>query len=76
MSNVWRSHARRQSELDEEIRGHLEMAIRDRMARGETWEEAERAARREFGDVTTLRDPDVMKQLEGKIQEEHAAEES
>ncbi|HET6865537.1 MAG TPA: acetate--CoA ligase [Solirubrobacteraceae bacterium] len=31
---------------------------------------------REFGDVTTLRDPDVMKQLEGKIQEEQKAEES
>jgi acetyl-CoA synthetase len=31
---------------------------------------------RALGDVTTLRDPDVMKQLEGKIQEEHGAEES
>ncbi len=31
---------------------------------------------REFGDVTTLRDPDVMKQLEGKVQEEQKAEES
>jgi acetyl-CoA synthetase len=31
---------------------------------------------RALGDVTTLRDPDVMKQLEGKIQEEHKAEES
>ena len=56
MSNVFRSHARRQEELDEEIRAHLEMAIRDRMSRGETREEAERAARREFGDVTTVRE--------------------
>jgi acetyl-CoA synthetase len=31
---------------------------------------------RALGDVTTLRDPDVMKQLEGKIQEEQQAEES
>ncbi|MGH2885571.1 MAG: AMP-binding enzyme, partial [Solirubrobacteraceae bacterium] len=31
---------------------------------------------REFGDVTTLRDPDVMKQLEGKVQEEQKADES
>jgi acetyl-CoA synthetase len=31
---------------------------------------------RALGDVTTLRDPDVMKQLEGKIQEEQKAEES
>jgi acetyl-CoA synthetase len=30
---------------------------------------------RTLGDVTTLRDPDVMSQLEGKIQEEQAAEE-
>jgi acetyl-CoA synthetase len=29
---------------------------------------------RALGDVTTLRDPDVMAQLEGKIQEEQAAE--
>jgi acetyl-CoA synthetase len=31
---------------------------------------------RALGDVTTLRDPDVMKQLEGKIQEEQKSEES
>ena len=31
---------------------------------------------RALGDVTTLRDPDVMNQLEGKIQEERKAEES
>ena len=30
---------------------------------------------RALGDVTTLRDPDVMAQLEGKINEEQAAEE-
>jgi acetyl-CoA synthetase len=30
---------------------------------------------RTLGDVTTLRDPDVMSQLEGKIKEERAAEE-
>ena len=56
MNKVWKSHVRRQRELDEEIRAHLEMAIRDRIARGETREEAERAARREFGDVTTVRE--------------------
>jgi acetyl-CoA synthetase len=31
---------------------------------------------RALGDVTTLRDPDVMKQLEGKVHEEEKAEES
>ena len=30
---------------------------------------------REFGDVTTLRDPDVMSQLEGKVKEEQKKEE-
>jgi putative ABC transport system permease protein len=52
----WRSHTRRSEELDEEIRSHLEMAIRDRIARGESPEEAERAVRREFGNVTTVRE--------------------
>jgi acetyl-CoA synthetase len=27
---------------------------------------------RALGDVTTLKDPEVMKELEGKISEEHA----
>ncbi len=31
---------------------------------------------RALGDVTTLRDPDVMKQLEGKVQDEQKADES
>ncbi len=31
---------------------------------------------RALGDVTTLRDPDVMAQLEGKIKEEHAQDEA
>jgi putative ABC transport system permease protein len=56
MNSRWRSHKQRAEELDEEIRGHLEMAIRERMARGETRADAERAARKEFGDVTTVRE--------------------
>ncbi len=43
--------ATRDTELDEEIRTHLEMAVRDRMARGESRDDAEAAARREFGNV-------------------------
>ena len=31
---------------------------------------------RALGDVTTLRDPDVMRQLEGKVQEEHKEEDA
>lgn len=42
---------RRDTDLQEEIRSHLEMAVRDRMARGEPADEAAFAARREFGNV-------------------------
>jgi putative ABC transport system permease protein len=44
----WR---RREEEIEEEIRAHLEMARRDRMERGEAAREAEEASRREFGNV-------------------------
>lgn len=44
--------SRRDDEIREEITAHLDMAIADRMARGATREEAERAARAEFGNVT------------------------
>src|SRR5215213_7996500 len=47
---------RRDEELDEEIRGHLRMAIRDRVERGETPEQAEAAARREFGNVGLVKE--------------------
>ncbi len=49
----WR---RRNEELDEEIRAHLAMAVADRMARGESRAEAERNARREFGNQTFLKE--------------------
>ena len=38
-------------ELDEEIRGHIAMAVADRVARGESPEAALAAVRREFGNV-------------------------
>ena len=41
--------SRRDDEIDDELRAHLNMAIRDRIERGEDWREAEAAARREFG---------------------------
>ena len=56
MSPFWRSHDRRTEELNDEIRAHLDMATRDRIARGESPEDAARAARREFGDVTAVRE--------------------
>ena len=49
----WR-RKRRHEQLDEEIRSHLEMAARDRMDRGASFAEAERSARREFGNVTLI----------------------
>jgi putative ABC transport system permease protein len=49
----WR---RREDELDEEVRAHLRMAARDRVERGEAPEEAEAAARREFGNVVLVKE--------------------
>src|SRR5215468_10063666 len=46
----------RDEELEEEIQSHLRMAIRDRMERGESAEEAESAARREFGNVGLIKE--------------------
>lgn len=45
----------RERDLDDEIRVHLEMAVRERVARGECRAEAERAARAEFGDVVWVK---------------------
>lgn len=45
----WRSRAEREEELRAELEMHLRMAVADRVARGESAEDAERAARREFG---------------------------
>src|ERR1700759_2232552 len=47
---------RRKRELQDEIDAHLEMAIADRVARGETAETARQAAAREFGSVPLVQD--------------------
>jgi predicted permease len=47
---------RRKRELQEEIDAHLQMAIADRVARGETEESARQAAEREFGNVPLVQD--------------------
>jgi putative ABC transport system permease protein len=49
---LWRRH--QDEELDEELRSHLRMAIEDRMARGESRQDAERNAAREFGNVLVI----------------------
>lgn len=51
-----RFFARRQNDLDEEIRSHLQMAIEDRMARGQSPNDARADAMREFGNVPLVQD--------------------
>lgn len=46
----------REAELDEEIRSHFRMAVEDRVTRGESRSEAERAVRREFGNVLVVKE--------------------
>src|SRR6266850_6737786 len=53
----WPSWRRRQDdELDEEIRAHLAMAVRDRVERGESIDDARAHARREFGNVALVKE--------------------
>ncbi|HXM79036.1 MAG TPA: permease prefix domain 1-containing protein, partial [Thermoanaerobaculia bacterium] len=51
----WRP-ARRDDELDEELHAHLRMAEADRIARGESPEEAAASARREFGNLGLVKE--------------------
>src|SRR5438876_277894 len=53
--SFWR-RKKRAAELEEEVRSHLEMAARDRVERGDTAQEAARAARREFGNVGLVKE--------------------
>jgi len=46
----------REAELDAEIRSHLDEAIRDRLARGESPDEARASALREFGNVGLVKE--------------------
>lgn len=47
---------RRKSDLTEEIESHLKMAIADRVARGQSPEDARRSAMQEFGNVPLIAD--------------------
>jgi predicted permease len=55
MTWPWR-RSRKHRELEEEIRGHLAQSVQSRVATGESRDEAERAARLEFGNVTHIRE--------------------
>src|SRR5262249_19700898 len=47
---------RRDEELDEELRSHLSMAVDDRIERGESPADAHEQVRREFGNVTLIKE--------------------
>jgi predicted permease len=57
------SRRHRDEELDEEIESHLQMAIEERVERGETLDEAQAAVRREFGNVGQVKE--VTRQMWG-----------
>jgi len=59
----WFSRRQREEDLDAEIRAHKAMAAGDRMARGEAPADAERNARREFGNEALIRE--VTRQMWG-----------
>src|ERR1700730_13776808 len=56
MNFLWWRRKQRERELDEEVQKHLEMAAKERVERGEDKREAERAARREFGNVGLVKE--------------------
>ena len=47
---------KREEELEEEVRSHLEMAAQEKAGRGELTDEAMRAVRREFGNVELVKE--------------------
>ena len=51
----WRKRTRH-SDLDEEIRSHLQLAAAERIERGESTAQAAAASRREFGNVSLIRE--------------------
>ena len=56
MKFPWGGRERRKQELNEEIAGHLQMAARDREARGESAAQAGESTRRELGNAGMIQD--------------------
>ena len=56
MRRPWQRRPTRDEDLDDEIRSHFAMAVADRVARGESPDEALAAARREFGNVAHVKE--------------------
>ena len=53
------------ADLDEELRAHFAMAVADRIARGESADDAHAAARRDFGNVTHVKE--VAREMWGAV---------
>jgi hypothetical protein len=56
MNSLLRIFSNRKLELNEEIESHLQMAIQDRIDRGESPQSAKESALREFGNVALVKD--------------------
>jgi predicted permease len=56
MKRLWGRRRRSDADLDDEIAAHFNMAVADRLERGQTREEAEHAACVEFGNVTRTKE--------------------
>jgi predicted permease len=67
-----RGRARREEELDEELRAHLRMAEEERVAGGESPDSAAASARREFGNVALVRE--ITREAWGGVRLEHLAQ--
>jgi predicted permease len=72
MSLLSRLFANRRRELEEEVQSHLQMAIQDRMDRGESAEPAETAAIRELGNVALVKD--ITRETWGWVRLERVAQ--
>jgi putative ABC transport system permease protein len=69
---LFRGRARRDEDLDEELQTHLRMAEADRVARGESPDEAAASARREFGNVGLVKE--VTRDMWGGVWRERLAQ--
>src|SRR4029077_10735488 len=73
MNFFFGSRNRRQEQLEQEVQGHVQMAIRDRVERGESRAKAEQNARREIGNVALVqqvtRDQRALLWLEDLLQD-------
>jgi predicted permease len=66
--SFWQGFGPQKSDLDEEIATHLRMAIADRVARGESAEEARAAAEQEMGNLPLAKD--VTREMWGWVRME------